>query len=460
MRAGFPACLVAVVLLGGCASYDSLQPPVESPMAFSQSGQVPSLSKWWEGLGDPQLPSLIEQALQDNLDLKGTLERVKQAHYSAQKSRSALYPTLDASAKAGGESVVKGEGSDQESYQIGLDADYELDWWGRLADTARASKLEQRVSEENYRQAALELAVAISNAWYGLKESVQLQALLNEQYRIATQVLEAVEYRYSTGKTDYSDILQQRRQVKSLEAEQIQAAADRRSYELELSVLLGHAPGEGFLPESGLGDVPALPLIGIPSELLQRRPDVAVAYYTLEADNATAAAAVKAQYPQLNFSASLTSSASSFSDLLDRWLFSIFGNLVAPLVDFGQKELTAKQTMSQADESAYRYAQTILEAYQEVEEALLKEGTQRQKEQNLAEQVALTKEAFENILERYSKGSGSYLDALNALATWQELERQLLSSRAQLWTYRIALHQALGSDWKPKLPEWDAKTNE
>jgi outer membrane protein TolC len=193
----------------------------------------------------------------------------------------------------------------------------------------------------------------------------------------------------------------------------------------------------------GLPPLPSRPGPGLPSELIQRRPDVQKAYQQIRAADKDLAAALSNQYPRITLSASLASSAANAGDLFDDWVRSFAGNLFAPVFQGGQLRAEAARMEAVRNQRLYAYGQSVLTAFREVEDALIREEKQRKRIESIKNQLELARETNEQLRVAYFNGMGNYLDVLTALENTQQLERNLLSERLVLLEYRIALHRAL-----------------
>ena len=197
------------------------------------------------------------------------------------------------------------------------------------------------------------------------------------------------------------------------------------------------------MPAGELIALPPLPGTGLPAELVQHRPDVREAFYTLRAAEADVAVAVADRFPSITLSASLTTTAGSLSGLFNDWVTVLAGELFGPVFDGGQRVAEVDRTHAAARAALHDYSSIVISALTEVEDALVREQQQRLLLQSLDRQLALTAEVVERMRYNYTKGTVDYLDILDALRTHQGLQRDQLTARRTLLSYRIALHRAL-----------------
>ncbi|WP_164549126.1 efflux transporter outer membrane subunit [Amphritea opalescens] len=435
--------LMALLPLVGCTPLASEPASIEAPAGqFSHTGTAPLVSHWWEAFPDLQLQSLEQTALAANPDLLATQARLAQAEALARKSGASLYPQLQA-----GVSNTSTEGDN--SYSGSLAASYELDLWGGLQAASESARQSWLASREALDAAAITLTAEVADTWYELIEQSGQIKLLNEQQQTNRQMLELIELRFDRGMVQATDVLQQRQLIESSDALLANARAEQAALEHQLSALLGQSPTAPgiYFAEGDLIDLPSLPDTGLPAELVQHRPDVRQAFHELKAAEADIAIAVADRFPSLTLSASLTSTAGGLSGLFSDWVSVIAGELLGPVFDGGQRVAEVDRTNAAARAALHDYSSTVISALTEVEDALVREQQQRLRLQSLDRQLALTAEVVERTRYNYTKGVADYLDVLDALRTHQALQRDQLTARRTLLTYRIALHRALAGGW-------------
>lgn len=449
MNPWYPLGCLLILLVTACTHYTPVQAPPDMNRSFSQEGNATRPPQWWRAFSDAQLDALMQSVLQDNLSLKATRETVLQAELAARKAAADLYPSLDLGLSAGREDVLGGSGTSSRSYLASLQAAYSVDLWGKLNALHDAYRFDYEATRESYKQAALELAKEVANAWFELAEAIETTRLLRSQAEASEKLLAVLESRYRAGKAAASDILQQERLLEGLKAEVIVAQAQIAVLRQKLSALAARSPIDPMQSVPQLASLPPLPQTGMPSSLLKERPDVRAAYYTLEAADRRTASAIADRYPNITLDLALQSGAASASKIFENWVLAGAAALVQPLFDAGLREAEVARTKSAAREAAHLYMQTLLDAVREVETALVYERNQRAYRDSQAAQANLAKAAFESMINRYSRGSVTYFEALSTFSTWQELERSRISAQRQLLAYRIDLYAALGTSWEP-----------
>jgi outer membrane protein TolC len=261
-----------------------------------------------------------------------------------------------------------------------------------------------------------------------------------------------VEARFRIGQAGASDIYRQRQLLAQTEGELAQASSRLDTLKHQLAILLGLYPGSRSLPAGAqLPMLGPLPAIGVPAELLQRRPDLQAARLRIAAADARAAAAVAARYPRIDLSAALSTSSSG-GELFSRWLGNLVAQLTAPLFDGGQRSAEAQRTRAAVLEALNEYRQSLLEALGEVEVALVAELGQRRYLASLDTQLRQAAAVQRQERQRYFQGDSDYLSVLDALRSRQALERQQVTAQRQLISDRIQLVRALAGGWSMTPP--------
>lgn len=434
----------APLVLLGCASQpETVSPPVDPPEAFSATGAQPAPDRWWTAFDTPQLNALVDSATASNFTLRTAWERLRAAQAVLDRESGALFPTLDASAQ-GDVTRTQSDTDEDETLEIGAEASYEVDLWGRIRARVDAERFRARAARADYQTAALSLSAEVVRTWMQLAEARSQRRLVEDQIGTNRKVLKLLEARFETGQIRSEDVLRQRQLLESTREQRAAVEARVQVLEHQLAVLLGRSPQADLpvLPDT-LPDLPALPATGVPTNLVRRRPDVRRAHDLLKAADRDLAAAISDQYPRLSLSISATSATQGASNLFQNWAYSFAGNLLAPIFRGGELRAEVDRSEAVRTQRLYEYGQTILTAFQEVEDALIREQKQRDQIQNLQTQVDLAQQAYEQLRVQYFNGAVDYLEVLTALDEVQQLRRDLLSARRVLVEARIALYRSL-----------------
>lgn len=446
------AALLALAL-GGCAGPHIATAPVAPvvPAAAwrSDAGIAAPLDRlWWRGFGDPALAALVDKALANNSDIAIAAARVREARATADLARAQLLPALDGGAGAGRSRAVSAFGTPQVQtyFQPQLQASYEVDLFGRLADGASAARSAWLASEAARDTVRLAVTGATATLYITLLGLDARLAVARETLAARSGALKLATSRDRAG---YSPRLELQQAQAEYDATaqiipQIETAIARA--ENGLSLLTGDVPGP--IARGGTLAALAVPPIpdGLPSDLLERRPDIAQAANQLAAADSSLAAARKRFLPQLR----LTGAAgAAFSTLLGDpiTIWSVGGSVLAPLFEGGRLRAQANVAAAQRDQAAQAYRRTVLTSFREVEDAL---ATSR----HLDEQIALARhqrdtlaEAFRLATNRYRAGYSSYLEQLDAQRGLLSTQLALVGLETDARTARVQLYQAMGGGW-------------
>ena len=429
--------------------------PVAVPDTFSKTGSIPMTEKWWLAFNDDNLNNLMKEALSDNLNIRGTWDRLEQARAIARKSGAAVFPSLDGSAGAS-RTVNKISGSEKtysNKFSLGLAASYELDLWGRVRAAKNAAELDVLASQEDLYASVISLTAEVASAWYRLVEQRGQIKLLNGQIKTNEKYLDLVTFKFRGAQVPVTDVLQQRQSLESTRAEKIIAESNRIILEHQLASLLGKTTESIVITEqSELPLLLPLPDTGLPAELIKRRPDIRMAYFRAQAADQRLTAAISERLPRVSLSAGIETNAGEVNDLFKNWLSNLTGNLIAPLIDGGRRASEVDRTKAVYSESIHVYGQVVLKSLREVEDALVQESQQHKLLENLNKQSVLSKTSSDQTREKYIHGAMDFLRFLTSILGHQSLERNKLKAQRELIDYRINLYRALAGGWGMKPP--------
>lgn len=413
---------------------------------FSESGEAFTPNRWWSEFNDPGLNSEVNLALGENFDLAVALQRLRAAEALTRREASTFFLDLDYFIA---NTNSFGPGPDPSRVNWGLDASYQVDLWGEIQSRVDAERFRTDATHADYHAVALSLAAEVSRTWFALVEAHAQLALLDDQVETNRNGLKAVERRYAeTGEGGGPNVLRQRQLVQSTLEQMVVVRTNIELLEHQLAVLTGQPPQTAFYsPGMMLPDLPPQPTTGLPSELLQRRPDVQAAYLALAAADRDLAVAITAQYPRLDLTASLVNAAENPDTLFRDWFLSIGGQLLGPILDGGERRAEIDRNRAIVCQRFNEYRQTMLIALQEVEDALALERRQLERISYLETQVELASIASEQLRQRFITGDATYLDILSAIQSQQSLQRGLLSARLDLILIRIGLYLSLAGSF-------------
>lgn len=447
--------LLFVTLLSACASIESSKPEIDSrfenatfkPLVGVDAVQAPS--NWWTGFSSSQLNKLMAQAQADNLSLEATEARLRAAQASLDASQAGFFPTLTLNAGRQ-ENTVKGTSiQGQATNNRGLFtsasfvASYELDLWSRVRNTAKASELQLQATRYELDAARISIAGQLATTWTQWVAADQTVRLFEQELESFQTNLKLVELRFRQGIAVASDVLQQRQLVESAQGNLSLAISNRDVLQNSLSILVGQPPNNLNLTREQLPLLPPIPSTGIPSELLNRRPDVQQAWSQVLATDRSVAAAIANRFPQLSLRASFSDQTRDSDLLFDNWVRNLSVNLVAPLFDGGARSAEVERQRALLDQAVAQYQVAAINALADVDNALIQETRQREAVESFQRQLDLAEQSLKRLFAGYRNGSVDYLAILDAQQSTSQLRRNLVSAQQQLVGFRIALYRAI-----------------
>lgn len=470
---GVARCAVlagCMALLMGCAT--AMAPKVEETLApmdrFGGDGEAPLTQ--CAALGGEPLQSLIASAFSDSPTLAQSWARLRQARSAARAQGATVLPSLSLSgeyvdsATSGGNvnpggaqqpgnfgPIPNGEGG---TWQSTVAARYELDFWGRLDSRRDAAQFSAQAAEADLRTAALSLSADIAAAWAEWVTAVQRVATLQHQFDDAQVLARLQAMRFGRGQSDALALAQARQQAAALEAQLAEAGGVEDRARLRLHLLLGRTPDEGALPTAPetLPSPTALPAAGLPSALLERRPDLRSAWLRLRAADAQAAAAAAERWPRLTLSANVFTQTTQFSTLFDETLRQIAARLDWNLFEGGALKARQDEAEAVAVERLFALEQAWLQALSEVQSALDGERATQQRLNALGVRRAHAEERLVQARRRYAQGQLPYLEVLSAQQSLNSAELDVLAARNARFTQRVNLCRGLAASVADPLP--------
>jgi len=456
--------VLLLTLAGGCAVYRGKapeEPTVEIPASFTHhpDGDIP-IDRWWTEFEQPQLSIVVDRVVTNNLTLRQAWARLLQSDALVQFEGAGLYPQLNlegggsntrVSGTTPGAQSVRTGSFDQ--FFTGAGLTYEIDLWKRIASQRKSAARGRDASREDVEAAALSLAGQTANLWFTLQEQQALRRLLGRQIQTSETILELLELRFQVSQATVLDVYQQRQQLAGTQAQVPVVDATMRTTWHRIQVLQGITPGgvPVGLATNDLSDLPPFPDIGSPASLLFKRPDLRSALLRLQAADYEVAAAVADRYPRLQVSLSYQFSAADFGDVLDNETRSIAGNLLLPLVDGGRRRAVVDRRKAVVAELLAAFNESFLIAVREVEDALVNERFRVEQINRLLAEEEAARTNLDEAGSRYRNGLNDYLPVITALQSLQNVEREVISAKADLLKNRVNLYGALGGTWTREL---------
>ncbi|MEO6817912.1 MAG: efflux transporter outer membrane subunit [Edaphobacter sp.] len=418
---------------------------------------------WWTIFDDPQLNALEPKIATENQDLKAAEARFRQARALVQYSRSGLSPTIGVSPFAGGEResanrpYFTSTSNSTANLQLPLDFNYEIDLWGRIRHGVNAAREEAQASAGDLQTALLSLQSELAIDYFEARTADAEEKLLNDTVKDYEDAYRITNNRFEGGVAPQSDVDQARTQLEAARVEASDVTLRRAQDEHAIAVLLGPPPASFTLGASPLhARPPAIP-IGLPSELLERRPDIASAERRVAEANDRIGIARAAFFPTLSLNAAAGYESTALTSLLSRssFLWAVGPTLSQTLFDAGRRRSVSEQANAAYDETVANYRQTSLTAFQQVEDNLtalrvLNQEAQHQRQATQSAQAA--QQIFNN---RYVGGIDTYLQVVTAQTTALINERNDIDIMRRQMDASVLLIKALGGGWNatnlPKL---------
>ncbi|MGB4498821.1 MAG: efflux transporter outer membrane subunit [Methylococcaceae bacterium] len=436
---------LALILPACAVTIDEVKSPVELPAQFSNSGNQKLATRWWQAFYDDELNKLCEQALANNFSLKAAYNQLQQAQAISKQAGAPLIPQLNVSLTDTAK-ITETDTTNLLSLGLGFATFYEVDLWGRIRNAQNAAILDAQGSQEDVNAAAISLTAKIASTWFKLLEQRQQLDLLTRQIAVNEKNVSLIQVRYQSSQAAAADVLQQQQLLESAKGNQLTVIATLKVLENQLAVLIGKSPNTvKFSPSAKFIEMPELTTTGTPATVLQNRPDIKSAYLKIQAADQRVASAIADRFPKLSLSANFGTNSPSLQSFFNNWLATLAGNLVLPILDGGRRIAEVERNEAVSQQALNQYANTLLTAVSEVENALIQEKQQQLLVQNLTQQVELAQESSERIRARYLFGAMDFFRVLSAELALQNLERLLLQAQQQLFDYRIALYKALAT---------------
>lgn len=481
-----PLIFFGVCLLSGCAAVgpDYEQPKMPIPPQWSETAvginsHRAQADKWWRGFNDPILDQLIGEAIASNLDLKLALERVKDARALRTATIAAGLPSVTAksnisrrfnniaspTSQAGGTSSVGGGfGVGKQLiniFQMGFDAQWELDFFGGVRRALEAADATIDVEVENSRDVLVTLLGEVARNYIELRTNQRLAAITRENLHAQQETQELTQIRQQTGLASMLEVAQAQAQTAATQAQLPNYETVVKQSIHALSVLLGQEPGALAARFNQQGVIPGFAvdaIASLPSELLQRRPDIRRAERQLAVANASVGIATAELYPKINLAAFIglqNTTVTDFTPLGKSW--SAASSITMPIFNWGKLNANIKSKKAQFEQVFLTYQSTVLAAFKEVEDALIAYSKERERHKALLKAVEANQLAVQLADERYQKGLTAFLDVLVSQTALYQAQSVLVTSESQLSSDLVALYKALGGGWQTEASVSDIK---
>jgi multidrug efflux system outer membrane protein len=463
----------AAALLGACTmGPDYVRPAVDAPAAFrfevKEAAQTAG-TQWWKEFGDPVLDSLIAEALANNLNLKVAVANVEQAGGVFTQTRSQLFPQVGYSA-SGERSRATEAGANaalsrlipnpQTAYQAALTASWEIDLWGRIRRQSEAALANLLATDDARRGVILSLVTSVAGDYIQLRGFDEQLAISKQTLGTYGDSLKLFELQFKYGQVSQMNVAQAQSQYETAAAQIPQIESQIAQAETALSILLGRNPGS--IPRGkSIYDLklPAVPA-GLPSQILERRPDVMQSEQQLIAANAQIGAAKALYFPTISLTGAFGGASSELSKLFSGpgRVWSYAGQAVGPIFTFGSVSGQVAQAEGTQQAALYNYRLAIQNAFGDVDNALVASQKLQEQVEAQARLVAALKDYTRLATLQYNGGYTSYTTVLQAEQSLFPAELTLASVRAQVFSSSVNIYKAMGGDWvtladKASMPE-------
>jgi len=457
---------VVALAVGGCAVGPNYErPSAPTPIAYKEANGWVSAAPadalergaWWTLFNDPVLDRLADSVEVSNQNVAAAIAAYAQARALVREQRASFFPTVSLNGSAdrsGGGSSARSStqassGRSGNSYQANIGVSWEPDVWGRLRRSVDNASAGAQASAADLASARLSAQGELAVNYFSLRQTDAQAALLHDTIAGYQRVLQITQNRYAAGIAGKTDVLQAQTQLANAQADEVGLMRQRAQLEHAIAVLVGKAPGDFTLaPAPWKVDVPEVP-VGVPSTLLQRRPDIAAAERRVAAANEQIGIARSAYFPSLSLSASSGSSASRVADLFaaSTSFWSLGLSVAQTVFNAGATGARVSGAKAAHQQAVARYRQTVLTAFQDVEDQLAATRVLAQQLELRRQASQAADEAEAQMLNRYRAGQVGYTDVVTAQVTALNARRALVQLQADRQTTAVALIQSLGGGW-------------
>ncbi len=480
------ALAILAALLAGCTVGPKYHTPaVQTPASYkevtpgnmkdvgnwkvAQPGDTLMRGKWWEVFDDAELNKLEDQVDSSNQSLAASYASFMAARALVKEARAQLFPTIGVSPSITKQqqsanlhqSVVTGSGGSASSnptfttYNLPFDASWEPDLWGRIRNTIHSNTYSAQASAADFENLRLTIHAEVASDYFDLQGQDSLKQLFDSTVKAYQQSLELTQALYETGIDSEEAVAQAQTQLQTATAQDINLGIARAQFEHAIATLVGQPASTFSIPQQPLKFAPPPVPLGVPSDLLERRPDIAASERLVAQANAQVGIARAAYFPTLTLSASGGFESGAFTNWV-AWpsrFWSIGAAGAETIFEGGLRRATNEQFRAQYDQTVANYRQTVLLAFQQVEDSLasLRILTAQIEQQDLAVQSA--QHSLDLAITRYRLGIDPYLNVITAETTLFANQQTAVNLRAQQMNASVSLIESLGGGWsRSQLP--------
>ncbi|MGE0876425.1 MAG: efflux transporter outer membrane subunit [Burkholderiales bacterium] len=455
--------LLVTVLLAGCTTVgpDYQRPAVPLPQAYpgaAAGAAAPPAAEWWRSFGDAALDRLVAATRAANSDLRLAAARVQEAEGLAREAGAAIHPEVFAGAGATRNRVSRrtepraGAPLEREQYQLLASTSFEIDFWGRYARTAEAARANLLAARHAQALVELTLTGATVQAYFALRALDAQLAVLASTIRLREDSLGIARTRLQAGLASELDVRQAQAALADARVQRRDTVRARALAERQLATLTGQL--ELRLPAQDRDllalPVPPAPPPGLPSALLERRPDIVAAEQQMIAANALIGAARAALFPSISLTGALGTQSAALANLLSggAGIWSLGVGLALPIFDGGRREARVAQAEARREQALATYQRAIENGFREVSDALVSLAETGAAEDDIRARLEAARGALELSTLRYESGYSPYLEVLDAQRTANDAELALVRNRLARLAFSVDLMKALGGGWR------------
>ena len=459
--------LISVVLLFGAGCMvgpDYSKPSVPMTAAYKEDqgwklarplDHIPR-GKWWEIFGDAQLNALEEQVSEANQNVKVAEARFRQARALIGFFRAGLFPLVTAGASASSlrnsPNRLNGSafgGASSRDFLLTGDVSYEIDLWGRIRRSVTSARDEAQATAADLETARLSLQAELAFDYFELRSADAQQQLLNDTVKAFDEALQLTIRRFEGGAAPKSDVAQAQTQLETTQVQATDIAVQRAQFEHAIATLIGKPPADFSLPPAPLDLQPPDIPVGLPSELLERRPDIAAAERRVAEANEQIGIAKAAFFPTVTLNALFGFESSSIRNFAgwQSFLWAVGSSVAQTIFDAGRRRATSEAALANYDATVASYRQATLDAFQQVEDNLAALRILEQETQQQARAVLSARESLQLFTNRYKGGVDTYLQVITAQTAALTNERNQVDIMRRRMDASVLLVKALGGGW-------------
>lgn len=410
--------------------------------------------KWWEVFGDPQLNELEDQVAVSNQNLKVAEARFEEARASVRFNRASLYPTISVSPsvsaiRRSGHAPYFGSTHNSAEFVLPIDLSYEVDLWGRVRRTVSAAREEAQATAGDLESVSLSLHAELALDYFELRSADSQKQLLDDTVKAYTDALQLTVNRFEGGAAPKSDVAQAQTQLDTTRVQDTDITVQRAQFEHAIAVLIGKPPAQFSLPAARSNFQPPDIAVGLPSQLLERRPDIAAAERRVAEANDEVGIARVAFFPSIFLNGSAGFEGDSVTDWFG-WpsrFWAVGPTAVQTIFDAGRRRATSQSAVANYDATVAGYRQTSLTAFQEVEDNLAALRILDREAQQQKEATASSEESLQIFNNRYIGGADPYLQVITAQTAALQNERNDVDILRRRMDATVLLIKALGGGW-------------